>query len=73
MWCHRALSHLRWQGAYRNSTPLAVGADLQTLGHTSYQCLLSCHQFGPHHRFRPTQRVRLPTPLHVVATLGSSA
>jgi hypothetical protein len=64
--CHRALSHLRWQRAYRNSVPPVVVADLQTLGHTLYQCLLSCHSFGPHHRFCLTQWVRLPVPLHVM-------
>jgi hypothetical protein len=66
-------SHLRWQGAYRNSAPPAVGAGLQTLGHTPYQCLLSCHSFGHHHHFHLTQRVRLPTPLHVGTTPDSSA
>jgi hypothetical protein len=52
-------SHLRQQEAYRNSTPPVVGADLHTLGHTLYQYLLSCHPFGPHHHFHPTQRVQL--------------
>jgi hypothetical protein len=28
-----------------------VHADLQTLGHTPYQCLLSCHPSGPDHHF----------------------
>jgi hypothetical protein len=70
---HHALSHLRRQGACRNFAPLAVGANLHTLGHTPYQCLLSCHPFGSHHRFRPTQWVWVPAPLHASATLGSSA
>jgi hypothetical protein len=71
--CHRALFHLRWQGAYRNSAPPEVDADLQTLGHTPYQCLLSCHSFGPHRRFRLTHRLWVPAPLHAIATAGSSA
>jgi hypothetical protein len=70
--CHRALSHLRRHEAYRHSAPPMVGANLQTLGHAPYQCLLSCDPFGPHHRFRPTQWVQLPAPLHVGATPGSS-
>jgi hypothetical protein len=70
---HRALSHLRRQGPYRNSTPPAVGANLQTLGHTPHHCLLFCHPFGSHDRFRLTQLVRVPTPLYAGAILGSLA
>jgi hypothetical protein len=64
-------SHLRRQGACRNSAPSAEDANLYILGHTPYQCLLSCHPIDHHLCFRPTHRLRVPAPLHAGATLGT--